>query len=175
MLIEPIYFDTDCVSAFLWVKHEYLLHSLYPGRLFIPYETYSELSRVPHLKERTDTMIADQQLQIEHILIDSEAFEIFSTLTTPKSGRMAIGNGEAACIALASIHKGLLASNNMRDVAHYVRTYNLKLITSPSILEAALDRKLIDEVQGNTIWASMLAKRRKLPNATFSDYLCTHI
>ncbi|ADY14296.1 hypothetical protein [Sphaerochaeta globosa] len=174
MLIDPIYFDTDCLSAFLWVKHENVLQSLYPGRLFIPYETYSEISKVPHLKAQTDSMIANQQLQIEHILIDSKAYEIFSTLTSPKAGRMAIGNGEAACIALAIINDGLLASNNLRDVAHYVKIYNLQHITSPSILEAALNQKLVTEAQGNTIWASMLAKRRKLPNATFSDYLYLH-
>lgn len=139
MSIDPIYFDTDCLSAFLWVKHEHVLHALYPGRLFIPYETYSEVSRVPHLKVQTDSMIANHLLQIEHILIDSKTYEIFSTLTTPKTGQIVIGNGEAACIALAIINDGLLASNNLRDIAYYVRIYNLKLITSSSILESALD------------------------------------
>lgn len=121
------------------MKHGHVLHALYPGRLFIPYETYSEVSRVPHLKVQTDSMIANHLLQIEHILIDSKTYEIFSTLTTPKTGQIVIGNGEAACIALAIINDGLLASNNLRDIAYYVRIYNLKLITSSSILESALD------------------------------------
>jgi len=68
-----------------------------------------------------------------------------------------------------------LASNNLRDVADYVKAYNLRHITSLTILEAALNRNLITETQGNTIWAARLAKRRKLPNATFSEYLSSHV
>ena len=67
-----------------------------------------------------------------------------------------------------------LASNNMRDVAQYVRQYNLTHITTASILKDALGQNVITEQQGNALWKSMLAKRRKLPNTTFSEYLSSH-
>jgi len=35
----------------------------------------------------------------------------------------------------------------------------------------ALNKGLITEDEGNSIWASMLAKRRKLGAASFSDYI----
>lgn len=42
------------------------------------------------------------------------------------------------------------------------------------ILVDAYKRGIIDENQGNSIWANMLRKRRRLGAASFSDYLSTH-
>lgn len=174
MLTDPIFFDTDCLSAFYWVRQEHILQILYPGRLVIPGETYTELSRVPHLKAQADGMINRGWLHLEYILVASHEFHVFSQLTTPQKGHVAIGDGEAACIALAITHNGTLASNNMRDVAQYIRQYNLTHITTASILKDALTQDVITELQGNALWKSMLAKRRKLPNTTFSEYLSSH-
>lgn len=32
-LIDSIFFDTDCISAFLWVKNESLLEKMYSGKI----------------------------------------------------------------------------------------------------------------------------------------------
>ena len=64
-----------------------------------------------------------------------------------------------------------LASNNLRDISHYISKYKLAHVTTGDILVEAMKQGLIDEAQGNAIWASMVAKRRKLGAATFSDYL----
>nr|WP_319473614.1 hypothetical protein [uncultured Sphaerochaeta sp.] len=174
-MTDPIFFDTDCLSAFFWVRQEHLLQILYPGRLVIPGETYTELSKVSHLKAQADGMISRGCLQLENILVASREFTIFSQLTTPQKGHVAIGDGEAACIALVITHNGTLASNNMRDVAQYVRQYNLAHITTASILKDAHGQNVITEQQGNDLWKSMLGKRRKLPNTTFSEYLASHL
>ena len=39
------------------------------------------------------------------------------------------------------------------------------------ILAEALEKELITESEGNNIWQKMLAKKRKLPANTFSEYL----
>jgi hypothetical protein len=49
--------------------------------------------------------------------------------------------------------------------------FKLKYITTGGILIEALNGRLITEGQGNVIWKDMLNKQRKLPAATFSDYL----
>ena len=56
-MTEPLFFDTDCISAFLWVDNESILSKLFPGRIVIPKEVYDELShpgvnRVKGLKAR---------------------------------------------------------------------------------------------------------------------------
>ena len=43
-MTEPLFFDTDCISAFLWVNNESILSKLFPGRIVIPKEVYDELS-----------------------------------------------------------------------------------------------------------------------------------
>nr|WP_320122204.1 hypothetical protein [uncultured Sphaerochaeta sp.] len=88
-MTDPIFFDTDCLSAFFWVRQEHILQILYPGRLVIPGETYTELSRVSHLKAQADGMINRGWLHLEYILVASHEFHVFSQLNTPQKGHVA--------------------------------------------------------------------------------------
>ena len=45
-MTEPLFFDTDCISAFLWVNNESILSKLFPGRIVIPKEVYDELKLI---------------------------------------------------------------------------------------------------------------------------------
>jgi len=58
-MTDSLFFDTDCISAFLWVNSQSLLAGLYPGRVVIPRPVYDELSYpiTPHLKQRIDYLI----------------------------------------------------------------------------------------------------------------------
>jgi len=106
------------------------------------------------------------------ILTNTEEFHIYYELAISlETAKKRIGKGEAAAIALAKVHSGVLASNNMKDIGSLVSLYRLRHITTGSILSEAIDKGLIDEHSGNQIWQSMLQRRRILPSATFSDYL----
>lgn len=60
---------------------------------------------------------------------------------------------------------------NYKDIALYIEEYELKHIDTGQILMKALDKNIITETEGNTIWQRMLDKNRKLPEADFSEYL----
>ena len=77
-------------------------------------------------------------------------------------------------ISLAKERNGILASNNLKNISVYVEEYGLLHVTTGDIIKMALDKGYIDEAQGNVIWANMIARRRKLGYATFSDYLADH-
>lgn len=174
LLTEAMFFDTDCLSAFLWVNNQSLLAQLYPGRIMIPSEVYAELSNptVLHLKSRIDSMIASGDAQIATIQSNTEEYILYRKLVSyPEDGHVIIGNGEAAAIALTKNRGGILASNNLKDVSIYVKEFNLKHMTTGSILKEALNRGLITENVGNTLWQCMLKKRRKLGYTSFSAYL----
>ena len=47
-MTEKYFFDTDCLSAFLWVREESVLAKLYSGRIILPAQVYNELKKVPH-------------------------------------------------------------------------------------------------------------------------------
>ena len=173
-MIEPLFFDTDCLSAFLWINNQSLLAQLYPGRVIIPAQVYAELSipSVPHLKQRIDTMINNGDTRIETIQADTEEYRLYRKLVSkPDPGHVIIGNGEAAAIALAKEQGGILASNNLRDISVYVSEFSLQHMTTGDILKEALDRGLITEAIGNQLWQNMLQKRRRLGYQSFSDYL----
>jgi predicted nucleic acid-binding protein len=105
LLTEPLFFfDTDCLSAFLWVKKQSLLTQLYPGRIVVPIQVYREISQpsIPHLKTRVDSMLAKGEAKVESIMVGSEEYALYRQLTAnPASGHVVIGRGEAEAIALA--------------------------------------------------------------------------
>lgn len=173
-LTDSLFFDSDCISAFLWVGKESLLVKLYPGRIVIPKPVYDELSSpgIAHLKARVDVLISAKQVKLESISSDTETYAIYYQLTSePKVGHIIIGKGEAAAIAFAKNYNGILASNNLKDITVYIKEFELRHITTCDILIEALNNDYITEVQGNIIWASMLSKRRKLGAKSFTDYI----
>ena len=169
---RPLYFDTDCLSAFLWVKDESLLSQLYPGRVVIPKQVYDELSSVPHLQARIDTLLKRGDVSVMEIQAGTEGHQLYTEFTRkPKPGHVVIGRGEAASLALAKSENGIVASNNLKDIAQYITKYQLSHKTTGDILTEALDRGFITEQEGNTLWANMLKKRRKLGANSFTEYL----
>lgn len=177
-MIDPVFFDTDCLCSFLWVGNEGILPLLYPGRIIIPRPVYTEICnpRIPHLKNRLDSLLSQNLASIQEIDISSEDFQTYFQLTeAPPTGHAIIGNGEAAAITLAKRSHGIVASNNLSDITAYIEEFNLKNITTGDILASALERNLIDEAQGNAIWTQMLSKRRRLGAPSFTAYLQKHI
>lgn len=173
-MTDLYFFDTDCISAFLWVRDESILAQLYSGRIILPQQVYDEIKAVPHLLNRVDTMKNAGQLSVQNIMYGAEEYSDYCGLAiSPPAGETIIGKGEAAAIALVKKHNGVLASNNLRDVKKYIEKYHLKHITTGDILAEALKRGIITENEGNVIWGNMLNKRRMLPTSTFSDYLKT--
>ena len=179
-MTEPLFFDTDCISAFLWVDNESILSRLFPGRIIIPKEVYDELShpgvnRIKGLKAQVDEMINAGEATIESIMVDTDTYQLYRKLTTnPDPGHVIIGRGEAASIALAKEKQGILASNNLKDISSYVTEFGLMHLTTGDIMKMALDQGYITEAQGNTIWANMIARRRRLGYRTFTEYLVDH-
>lgn len=174
LLTESLFFDTDCLSAFLWVRTESLLPQLYPEKIIIPKPVYTELCRpnIPHLKNRIDALLLKKLVSIQDIDINSEEYDIYFKLTeSPDKGHKIIGNGEAASISLAKTYGGIVASNNLRDVQTYISEFGLKHTTTGDILVDAYNRQLITLSEGNTIWSNMLAKRRQLGASSFTEYL----
>lgn len=168
-----IFFDTDCISAFLWVKNESILEKLYYGRIIIPRMVYDEMSKpgVSWMKERIDLLIKSGAARICDMDIESYEYDLYLKLTALGENGKVIGKGEASCISLAKKYNAIIASNNLRDVSYYIEKFSLKHITTGDIFIEAYNEKIITEDEGNAIWAKMIAKRRKLGANSFSDYM----
>lgn len=180
LLTEPLFFDTDCISAFLWVDNESILSKLFPGRIIIPKEVYDELShpgvnRAKGLKAQVDKMLNSGDAKIQTIAVGTDTYNLYRKLTNPPDPEhKIIGRGEAAAISLAKENNGILASNNLRDISDYVIELGIPHLTTGDIMKMALNAGYINESQGNSIWANMIARKRKLGYASFSDFLSAH-
>lgn len=174
-MTDCIFFDTDCICAFLWVKNESLLEKMYRGKIVIPKEVYDELDRpvVQHLKTRADRLIANGSAVIMTMDIMSDEYALYRKLLSPSKNCKAIGRGEAASISLAQKHNGILGSNNLQDIREYVRRFSLKHVTTGDLLVEAYKAQLITEQEGNTIWQAMLKKKRKIGAGSFTEFLNT--
>ena len=174
---EPLFFDTDCLSAFLWVDNESILAKLYPRRIVIPGRVYAELSHpglnhIKALRAQTDALVQSGQAVVRSIITGTGTYALYYKLTqNPDAGHKVIGGGEAAAIAMAKDCGGIVASNNLRDILDYVREYDLKHVTTGDIMKSAMDSGIIDEAQGNTIWQNMLKRKRRLGYQSFSKFL----
>ena len=88
----PLYFDTDCLSAFLWIENESILTQLYPGRVMIPKQVYDELGSVPHLQGRIDTLLGRNEVELLEIEAGTPAAELYAEMTgNPRPGHAVIG------------------------------------------------------------------------------------
>lgn len=172
-MTSNLFFDTDCISAFLWINDTSIVEKLYKGRIIIPKPVYNELSNpvIPHLKNRIDVLINNKSAEIVDIEYGTEEYDLYYTMTNGKNVEKIIGKGEAASIALAKVNDGILASNNYRDVSLYIEKYNLKHIDTAMILKEAVDKKIITLDEGEIMWAEMLNRKRMLPTNSFKEYL----
>ena len=66
-MTDDLFFDTDCLSAFLWINDTNILHELYGGRIVLPEPAYQELSNpcIPHIGQRTDLLLVDDKTNRE--------------------------------------------------------------------------------------------------------------
>ncbi len=117
-------------------------------------------------------MVENGQASVVSIITGTEEYKLYRKLSTaPDKGHVIIGPGEAAAIAMTKERNGILASNNLRDIAVYVSEFGLQHVTTGDILKEALHKGFINESGGEQLWQDMLKKRRKLGYNTFSDYL----
>lgn len=169
-MTKRVFFDTDCISSFFKVNGRNIIEDLLNASIVIPEEVYEELShpRVPHLKKEADAMLQNGSATMESIMVGSSADIIFRKLTSPFNRPM-IGNGEAAAIALAYTQGGILASNNFRVVAKYVKEYQLEHYTSLRILIMAEEQGLLCESECESIWRQMKQKGMRIPEGTYEE------
>ena len=168
MPIEPpLVLDTDFLSSFAWVNRLEIIEQLYFGEMIILEEVMIELGRVTHLEAGVKQCVMNASICRVSMLAGSyEALELARLLDTGKYGR-----GECACMAYLKYNPGTLGSNNLRDIKEFCMCNNKQILCTGDCLCEALQRNIITLSEGNDIWRKMIEKRRKLPTASFSEYI----
>ena len=170
---KMIFFDTDCMSSFLWANETNLLVQLYSGRMCLPKEVEKELSypRLPSFfSSNISILISNRALFVFPAFnINSQEYRFYLQLT--QNGAKSIGSGEAAALVLAISNNGTIASNNFKDIGSYVQKYNLHHLTTGRILKDSYNKHLKTLPDCEMIWKTLISRRRKLPTKTFAEFL----
>jgi len=169
-MTNDVFFDTDGISAFMWVGETNIIVELYGGNIVFPGEVYRELSnpKTPHLKGKADQLIKAGYARIETIEVGSSAYIVLKGLNTDINGPM-IGKGESAAIALAYTQHGIMASNNLKDISPYIKKYGIINITSLDILKEAERQGIINDSNAESIWRAMKVSGMLLPSGTYAE------
>jgi len=102
-MTDQLFFDTDCISAFLWVKEENILLKLYPNRVVLPKQVFQELSNpsIPHIKRRVHDLCLKGEVLTKEIVVNTDEYALYHELAaSPPKGERIIGKGEAAALRL---------------------------------------------------------------------------
>ena len=167
MIEPPLVLDADFLSSFAWVGRLDILERLYGEGMILLDEVMNELDRVPHIAKSVQLLIGRGSTKPVSILADApEALELAKLLD---AGRY--GSGEAACMAYLKCNDGTLGSNNLSDVKAFCIENEKRLLTTADVLHEAYETGLVGLQEADEIWSKMLSKKRKLPAASFSDYL----
>lgn len=73
-MTKDYFFDTDCLSSFLWVNNVNILKELYGGKIIFPSQVYDELSNpaISRLKQRVDDLIEDNGEKVQEIEVEAQ-------------------------------------------------------------------------------------------------------
>lgn len=83
-MTDDLFFDTDCLSAFLWINNTNILETLYGGKIVIPGPVYQELSNpcIPHIKKRADSLLDNNIVKLQQIDTNKEEYRLYRSLIT---------------------------------------------------------------------------------------------
>lgn len=171
---KNVYFDADFTSAFLEVSSLGIPIMVLDGHIIIPQHVYDELkkARKEDFIEQVDRMIQAKLARIQDIDLYSDADELYFKFSGLGDGELLpVDKGEAAAMALAISNGGVLASNNLKDVAPYVKKYNIEHITTGTVMHDAVEKGYITKEYASEVWSKMIANGCKLGAQTYDEYV----
>ena len=161
--------DADVVSHFITGGEILTLPTIFPFPMKVLDKVYAELERFKERKQEVDNLVRFNVLEVipfpeENEVIRREYLHIKKMLFK--------GDGESACMALARYQKHILASSNLRDIAHYCKMHQVLYLTTMDFLCYALQRGVFDLPRCDAFIKRVLDKKAKLPVQRMADFEC---
>ena len=171
---KPIFYDSDVLICFLEVNEGDILKKLF-SKIIVPDVVYEELNRKKshnNVKNNLANLIQDGFVVIEQILFGTpEYFDYYCMIQGFWTEEVPIGRGEAAAMALALKHFGIVASNNLTDVDDLSKLDEIPILTFSMIMSFCFELNLISKKEVDLIWKKILnTTNQTLPKKTFTEY-----
>ncbi|NMM49844.1 hypothetical protein [Marinigracilibium pacificum] len=164
-----ILIDTDVISHFILGGAILTLPKIFPHyKIKMVDKVYDELSRFKRKKQEVDNLIKfklievmdfpeDEEIMMEYFYIKKSLFK---------------GDGEAASLAIVRHSKDILASSNLKDIAHYCKMHSIDYLTTMDFLCEALKKNIMTENECDNFIQRVKSSGSKLPVNYMSEYSC---
>lgn len=173
MIKKQTFYDSDCLSSFLIINEGNLLKELF-YEINIPSQVYEELTcegTPENVKDNLQELIKDNFVKIVDLNTETAEYLNYRNIINGNLYKgCRIGKGEAAAITLAYENKGILSSNNFKDIKFYVDYFELPLLTTAYLLGILFDKNIINKDEANSMWNKMIKYRRALLESSFERY-----
>ena len=161
-----ILLDCDVIIHFTKAGQQLLLPKIFPNRFVILDKVKAELDKRKKSMVALDNFIEWSKIEVVAFPKDIAIIKEYAKL------KYNMGDGEAACLAVAKHTKDFIASSNLKDIKDYCVHYGIVYLTTMDILLEAYRNGLLNEDACNTFIQEVKAKDSKLINGieTIKDY-----
>ncbi len=151
-----ILLDCDVIIHFTKAGQQLLLPKIYPGRFVILDKVKAELDKRKKSIVALDNFIEWTKIEVIPFPRDKEIVVEYARLKTT------MGDGEAACMAVAKYTKDYIASSNLKDIKSYCEYFGIVYLTTMDILLEAYKNGVLSEAECDTFIKEVKSKDSKL-------------
>lgn len=173
LLDKKIVMDTDVLSNFTSIGKLDDLINLFPNRIIIPNIVLDELEylkyspKLKYIYEEVFKNIENNKLELFDIKTGSKEFEEFLYLTSLETKKL--GDGEAACLAIALSNDRIISSSNLRDIGFFADNKLVENIPTIDILKGFYNSLNYSIEDVDKMKDLMIQKGSRLPAQSIKD------
>lgn len=154
---EPrILLDCDVIIHFTKAGKQLLLPKIFPNRFVILDKVKAELDKRKKSIVALNNFIEWSKIEVIPFPKEITILKEYAFL------RRLMGDGEAACMAVAKHTKDYIASSNLKDIKSYCDRYGIVYLTTMDILLEAYHTKILSETECAAFIKEVKAKDSKL-------------
>lgn len=157
---EPkILLDCDVIIHFIKGGSQLLLPKIFPERFVILDKVKGELDKHKSNGTQIQNFIQWSKIPIMTMPSDLNIIKEYGLL------KKTMGEGEAACLAMARYTYDYIASSNLRDIKDYCERHAIIYMTTMDILLQAYKSGIMDEAACDTFIKEVKDKKSRLINS----------
>lgn len=153
-----ILLDCDVIIHFTKAGFQLLLPKIFPNRFVILDKVKAELEKRKKSLVQLENFIEWSKIEVIPMPRDIVIVKEYAILKSIDG----LGDGEAACMAVAKHTKDYIASSNLSDIKDYCHYHGITYLTTMDILLEAYKKGLMTEKECDTFIAEVKAKKSKL-------------
>ena len=159
-----ILLDADVVIHFVKAGYQLKLLSIFPGRLIMLDQVKQELVKRKSQASSISNFLNWSKIPVIPMPDDIQILREYASLKKLR------GQGESACMAVARYSKKFIASSNLKDIKQYCKTHAITYFTTMDILEIAITKKIMTEIECNKFILEVRSKGSILPCQSMAEY-----